>query len=59
MRGFPGGFTMPTLEELEKIPGFNREAWEEFQKRPKPADLLKAMYEDPGYLFLEDIQEIK
>jgi mannan endo-1,4-beta-mannosidase len=57
MRGFPEGFHFPTLEELEKIPGFNREAYEEMLKRPKPEDLLKAMYDDPKYLFLKDIQE--
>jgi mannan endo-1,4-beta-mannosidase len=57
----PAGFSfvMPPIEELEKIPGFNREAYEQMLKAPKPADLLKAMYDDPQYLFLEDIRNIR
>jgi mannan endo-1,4-beta-mannosidase len=55
----PAGFVMPSIEELEKIPGFNREAYEQMMKAPKPEDLLKAMYEDSHYLFLKNIQNIQ
>jgi mannan endo-1,4-beta-mannosidase len=57
----PAGFTfrMPPLEELEKMPGFNREAYEQMLKQPKPEELLKAMKADKHYLFLKDIQTIK
>jgi mannan endo-1,4-beta-mannosidase len=58
-RNAPSRRPVPTLEELEKIPGFDRAAYDEFMKQPKPEDLLKAMRENTHYLFLQDIQDIK
>jgi mannan endo-1,4-beta-mannosidase len=55
-RNAPSRRPMPTLVELEKIPGFNRAAYDEFMKQPKPEELLKAMRENPHYLFLQEIQ---
>ena len=55
----PAGFRMPSLEELEKIPGFNREAYENMLKQPKHEDLLKIMKKDSHYLFLQDIRNEK
>jgi mannan endo-1,4-beta-mannosidase len=55
-RNAPRKHPIPTLEELEKRPGFNRAAYDEMMKQPKPEDLLKAMRNDSQYLFLQDIQ---
>lgn len=56
-RGGRPAFIMPDdPAELENIPGFSPEFIERLKKMPRPKEMLKAMYADPHYLFLKDIQ---
>lgn len=52
-------FTMPTAEEIAKMPEDRRKLWEDWLKSPKPEDLLNEMKANKNYLFLNDIQDIK
>jgi mannan endo-1,4-beta-mannosidase len=49
-------FVMPDSATLASMPGFDPVAFERFRNRPRHEDMLKAMHEDPHYLFLKDIQ---
>ena len=54
---------LPNLSELEKIPDFNEEKLEQILVNSASYNtnkaVLKEMFDDPHYLFLQDIQDIQ